>query len=80
MTALATENITPAVAKRAIFELVKTAEELPTVAAVLSACRRLITEDELANWTCPECGSELVIGFTHGTRICGDCEHKWVAA
>lgn len=58
----------------AVRKLIREADALPTIAELLTACRRVRAEDALAQWRCPGCGSDKVAGYAGGPAVCFDCD------
>ena len=71
--ALAQQQVTATVARRAIADLITNEMELPPVALVLARCREAAASDDFYDWRCPSCGSTLVAGSIGGPGICFDC-------
>ncbi len=72
--AMAQVGVTPRQARAAVRKLICESHELPTVAAVLGTVRSMVAGELLAEWRCPECGSDKVAGVIDGPATCFDCD------
>ena len=77
--ALASENVAPEVARRAVSELVKEELELPPIALVLRKCRVVAATEDFHDWGCPSCGSLRTAGYIGGPCMCFDCDCQWMS-
>ena len=76
--ALIESGLSPEQIGRAIGWCIANCEELPTVARIVHAARRLDGEAALKTLRCPACGTDSVI--VDNCRVVMCCECEWTAA
>lgn len=58
----------------AVRQLVRTEEQLPTIATIIEAVRQMRHDERAAAWRCPACGSDKVAVTDATVRLCFDCD------